>query len=351
MRKPLAPKRPQASMLKLGAAAIGAFAGLSLSLASCGSDTTPPQGTYQGSSPDARNYCALAGACALFPDFGFGECMNQIARAEIELAPFGGDVGEKDRYACVKKAGTDCNAAKQCIGRISTNDKRCSDPALGDPFGNQPRSFCDDGSRITVCAQMGPGSESFSCADDFAKQHFGGPFCIKNADASALCGYKGCGDNVDAGAAPDDDAGAPLTTPTCDGNTLTYCTNGVEQRTSCSAFGGTCDTGAGKCSGTCQQKGFHCQGTELVEDCVAGAELPLYDCSVRKGWTCRVPQDTTTFGCAPPDSECAWGTFQAKCVDGVKIQFCDDGKLNLYDCRDIGAKSCEAGASGVSCKL
>ena len=57
----------------------------------------------------------------------------------------------------------------------------------------------------------------------------------------------------------------------------------------------------------------------------------------------------TSFGCTPPDDECAWGTYQAECVDGVKIRFCDDGKLTLYDCRDVGANSCAAGSSGVNC--
>jgi hypothetical protein len=344
--------RSSIRFIKLGAALLLGLTGGAILLPSCGSDSPPPVGTYAGSTPDARNYCGIAGACLLFPDFGFGECMNQIARSEIELAPFGGDLGVKARYECVKQAGPDCAAAKKCIGRVTGSDKRCTDPAVGLPFGNQPRSFCGADNRITVCNETGTSAESFSCADEFAKQHFGGPFCVQNAEASALCGYKSCGDfgAPDAGAPPD--AGAdPAAYPACNGNTLSYCTNGVEQRQSCSAFGGTCDVGTGKCAGTCEQKGFHCQGTELVKDCSSGSELPLYDCAARDGWTCKVPADTTSFGCAPPDAECAWGTFTAECVDGVKVRFCDDGKLNLYDCRDVGATSCVAGSTGVTCKL
>jgi hypothetical protein len=345
--------RSSIAIVKLAAAAVVALSGAAIFLPACGSDTPLPTkvtGTFSGSTLDARNYCGIAGACQLFPDFGFGECMNQIARSEIELAPFGGDLGETARYECVKQAGSDCAAAKKCIGRVTTSDQRCTDPSAGEPFGNQPRSFCGANNRITVCNQTGTSSESFSCADDFAKQHFGGPFCVQNAAASALCGYKSCGDfgAPDGGAAPD--GGDPAAYPACASNTLSYCTNGVEQRQSCSAFGGTCDVASGKCAGTCEQKGFHCKGTELVKDCNAGNELPLYDCAARSGWTCRVPTDTTSFGCAPPDDECAWGTFTAECVDGVKVRFCDDGKLNVYDCSDIGA-TCAAGGTGVTCKL
>ena len=347
--------RSSTSILKLTAAAFVALGGGALLLPSCGSDPlpTPSGGTfYAGSSPDARNYCAVAGACNLFPDFGFGECMNQIARSQIELAPFGGDLGEKARYECVKLAGADCLAARKCIGRVTTSDKRCTDPSAGEPLGNQPRSFCGANNRITVCNQTGTSSESFSCADDFAKQHFGGPFCVQNAAASALCGYKSCGDfSAPDGGAPPDAGANPGVYPGCASNTLSYCTNGVEQRQSCSAFGGTCDVASGKCAGSCEQKGFHCEGTELVKDCSSGDELPLYDCAARPGWTCRVPADTTSFGCAPPDDACAWGTFPAECVDGVKVRFCDDGKLNVYDCRDIGATSCAASGPGVTCKL
>jgi hypothetical protein len=348
--KPTLPPRLPARLLATTFAATWALAFLA---PSCGS-SDPPVGKYQGSSPDARNYCATVGACELFPDFGFGECMNQIARSEIELAPFGGDLGEKARYDCVKKAGTDCAAAKLCVGRISTKDPRCSDPTLNPPFGNQQRSFCD-GDRITVCDDMGGGSTSFNCADDFAKQHFGGPYCVPNAPASALCGYQSCPVPVDPGTddagPPQSDAGNDMSYPACKGNSLYYCTNAVEQRESCSALGGTCTVETGKCEGTCAQSGFHCEGTELVRDCASGAALPLYDCAARTGWTCAPPKDSTSFGCVPPDAECTWGTFQAECVDGAKIRFCDDGKLNLYDCRDIGASACAPTTTGVNCKL
>ena len=142
---------------KLTAAALFALGGAIL-LPSCGSDSPPiPKvtGTFSGSTLDARNYCALAGACQLFPDFGFAECMNQIARSEIELAPFGGDLGETARYECVKQAGSDCAAAKKCLGRVTTSDKRCTDPSIGEPFGNQPRSVCGANNRITSATRPG----------------------------------------------------------------------------------------------------------------------------------------------------------------------------------------------------
>ncbi|MFO0757752.1 MAG: hypothetical protein U0359_14755 [Byssovorax sp.] len=353
MRRTPSPTPAPPAVRRLALPALVTGVALTILIPSCGGDNPSPVGKYQGSTPDARNYCAIVGACGLFPDFGFGECMNQIARSEIELAPFGGDLGQKERYTCVKNAGTDCAAAQQCVGRITTQDPRCSDPSLGSPFGNQPRSFCDD-DRITVCDEMGPGSTSFNCADDFAKQQFGGPYCVKNADASALCGYTACpgfDPNNQGGGPPAGDGGNTQTYPDCKGNTLYYCTNGVEQRENCSAFGGTCNAVSGKCEGTCEPKGTHCEGTELVRDCASGTALPLYDCSARNGWTCQPPEDSTSFGCVPPDKECAWGTYQAECVEGVKIRFCDDGKLNLYDCRDVGATACVPTATGVNCKL
>lgn len=320
-----------------GALLLGAPLALALLGGACSNVLSQPPAP-QGTSPDAKNYCAIVGACQLAPSFGFGECVNEIVRGQIALAPYGGDVGAQARYDCVKAAGTDCNKAKQCIGRVQTNDPRCSNPNVGDPYPTQQRSFCD-GNRITVCNDMGPGSQTFTCADDFAQQHFGGPYCVKNAAASALCGYAPCDPEGGLGAA-------------CQANTLTYCTNAVEQRTACSALGGTCDATANQCAGTCGGSTYECNGASLLKDCAGGGKLPLYDCSVRTGWTCRPPPDTTTFGCIPPHKECVWGAYQATCVDGVKVQFCDDGKVSVYDCRDSGAKSCvSSGAAGVNCSL
>jgi hypothetical protein len=329
MRTPLRP------LLALPAAA--------LLVASCADDPalsfgSPP--TPEATKPDARNYCAIVGACELFPDFGFGECINELVRTEIELAPFGDDLGLEERYQCVEAAGTDCALAQACIGRIATTDPRCTDPASGEPYPGQSRAFCD-GDRITACNAMGNAAQTFGCADDFARQKFGGPDCVANADASALCGFALCEGSPETG----------YPAPTCDENTLIYCTNGVEQRQNCAVFGGKCDVGQGKCVDTCELAGFVCKGDVLVKQCTDGSELSVYDCSVRAGWTCRAPGSPTAFGCAPPNDECAWGTYVAECVDGVQIQFCDDGKLSLYDCRDMGATGCEQGSAGVNCKL
>ena len=313
-----------------------ALAGSALLFGACNTVVTTPPATMMGATADVKNYCAIVGACELFPSFGFGECVNEIVRDQIALAPFGGDVGAQTRYDCVKAAGTDCAKAKLCVGRIQTNDPRCTDPNQGDPYPNQVRSFCD-GNRITVCNPMGAGSQTFTCGDDFAQQHFGGPFCVKNAPASALCGFTTC--EAEAGIAA-----------TCSGNTLAYCTNGVEQRTLCSALGGNCDATAGQCAGTCGGSSFTCSGTQLLKECSAGPPLPLYDCAARPGWTCRAPTDTTTFGCVPPNKQCIWGVYQASC-DGTSVRFCDDGKITEYDCRDAGAKSCVTTPAGVNCSL
>jgi hypothetical protein len=316
-----------------GAVLIGALAAGGIPFAACSHvNTTPPS---MGVGPDARNYCAIAGACMLTPDFGFGECINSIAREQITLAPYGGDVGAQARYDCVKAAGTDCAKAALCIGRIQTNDPRCADPNAV-TWPSQLPSFCN-GDRITVCSGGGAASQSFLCGDDFAQQHFGGPQCVANAQSSALCGFASCGDG-----------GQPAS---CEGNTLVYCTNGVLQRTLCSELGGTCDATAGKCSMTCSSAGYECNGTELLEDCAAGNKLPLYDCSARPGWTCRAPMDSVTFGCVPPDNECQWGVYQASCVNGSQVQYCEDGKISVYDCHDSGASKCVSSPGGVTCSF
>lgn len=340
MRSPasLAPRRLRHPLRVLAAASVaGAIGALA---ASCSDDPDPTFGSYQGSPPDARNYCAIVGACELFPDFGFGECINELARSQIELAPYGGDLGRQERYDCVEAAGTECAVAQQCIGRVATNDPRCTDASVGEPFAGQQRSFCD-GDRMTACTGSGSSSQTFGCADEFARQKFGGPRCVPNAEASALCGFAAC----EAGP----DMGFPA--PTCDGNTLVYCVNNVEQRTNCSALGGQCDAAQGKCSETCALAGYVCKGDVLVKQCSDGSELSLYDCAVREGWTCKEPGTSTSFGCAAPFDECVWGSHVAECVEGVKLRFCDDGKLSLYDCRDVGATSCEETQAGVNCKL
>ena len=45
------------------------------------------------------------------------------------------------------------------------------------------------------------------------------------------------------------------------------------------------------------------------------------------------------------------GRTKDECVEGVKIRFCDDGKLSTFDCRDVGATSCGPTAAGVNCKF
>lgn len=338
------PDRPLARLSFASFASLAACAALlgaaGVLLASCGDDPPVTFGQYQGTEPDARNYCAVVGACELFPDFGFGECVNELVRGQIETAPFGGDVGRQDRYDCVEAAAGDCQLARECVGRIYITEPRCTDPAAGDPWPGQPRSFCD-GDRITVCNAMGSEAQSFRCADDLAQQKFGGPYCVENAAASALCGFAACQGSMEAGYPP----------PSCDGNTLVYCTNGVEQRQNCSVFGGKCDASLGRCVDTCALAGHVCKGTVLVKQCADGSELSLYDCAGRDGWTCRVPDSATTFGCAAPYDECAWGTYVAECVDEVKIRFCDDGKESLFDCRDVGGTSCGPTAAGVNCKF
>ncbi|HSN98001.1 MAG TPA: hypothetical protein VLS89_06870 [Candidatus Nanopelagicales bacterium] len=300
----------------------------------------PPVVEPEGTPPDARNYCAVVGACELFPDFGFGECINELVRSQIETSPFGGDVGKQQRYDCVEAAGGDCELAKECIGRVAVTEPRCADSSAGEPWPGQPRSFCD-GDRIIACNVMGTQAQNYGCADDFAQQRFGGPYCVENAEASALCGWKACQGSLEEGFPP----------PRCDENTLVYCTNGVEQRQNCSVFGGSCDAGQGRCVETCTPSGYVCKGTVLVQQCTDGSELSRYDCATREGWTCKAPESAASFGCAPPHDECAWGTYVAECVDGVKIQFCDDGQVSLFDCRDVGASGCGPTPAGVNCKL
>jgi hypothetical protein len=324
------------TMRSVGRGGAAAFIGGVLLFAACSHVASEPPPSMMGASPDAKNYCAIVGACQLFPALGFGECINEIVRDQITLAPFGGDLGAQDRYNCVKAAGTDCAKAKLCVGRVQAADPRCTDPDAGAPFGNQAPSFCD-GNRITVCNAMGPGSQSFACSDDFATQHFGGPYCVKNAPGSALCGFATC----------DSDAGLAAS---CAGNTLTYCTNAVEQRTLCSALGGTCDVSSGQCMGTCSGTSYECSGTLLLRDCSGGTKLPLYDCAARSGWTCRPPMDATTFGCVPPSTECVWGVYQASCM-GTSVKYCDDGKIATYDCTQSGAKTCTTTPGGVTCSL
>ncbi|HEX7603654.1 MAG TPA: hypothetical protein VF316_18675, partial [Polyangiaceae bacterium] len=273
----------------LHVAALGAtvFGAAVIGTPGCTSADDPILGKYAGSSPDARNYCAIATACGLLADFGFGECINQIVRTQIELAPFGGDTGAQARYECVKAAGTSCDAAKKCFGHITGKDPRCTSPDGGAPFPGQPRSFCD-GDRITVCSVMSTDSQTFACADDFIQQKFGGPTCVPNADGSALCGFAKCTTTSDG------DGGVIYPAATCTGQTLSYCTNGVQQRQNCILQGGTCDATTGNCQNTCAKTGYVCLGSELDATCQDGSKLAQYDCASRPGWTCQVPQDSTT---------------------------------------------------------
>jgi hypothetical protein len=152
----------------------------------------------------------------------------------------------------------------------------------------------------------------------------------------------------------------------CDasGQPLT-CDHGlVHHGPDCAALGLRCDAGA--CHGQGEQcksdppeseyrvdyVGISCEA-DVLHACVAGASHDLDCTALAPGSSCREVEGIRFCGlgaeCVPGNQLGYEQTGTAIACEGTVLSFCNAGRIDRIDCRDLGFESCDAANQRGSC--
>lgn len=216
----------------------------------------------------------------------------------------------RDEIACLANAGTDCDRARACVN-LGVAPTACSDPL----------HFICDGNIIRFCC----GLQGMTCAFDCASA---GQHCFTQSNGEGICAVASC---AVAGAS-------------CDGSSVVFCRDGLEQRRACSLDNDnnlTCGVSTYppnpvECVATgpsCVAPPVRCEGDTLVA-CSEGREA-RYDCAA-VGLRC-VRGLNTPYVCGS-GAECD-STAQASC-DGGRYRYCWAGSWLTTDCKAAGFRGC-----------
>jgi hypothetical protein len=242
-----------------------------------------------------------------------------------------GTATQAETLRCIAQA-KDCAEAGRClpVELLSTVGAECS----LDGGAEAGASRCSgDGKNVLYC---GPGPTVFHCEAPY----FGpGSKCVVGDDGLPTCG-------IDRTCVPD----------VCDGNQLTFCSQGgVQISIVCAVSGFTCgtdpDAGRPDClSGgrvtRCQGLGASCRGTKLVA--CDGVSESQFDCG-ELGGTCSESGGTAV--CTRKDAVCTpFDTDVNVCEEGA-IVACVGGKKTRYTCATAGLRCVpRAGSRTAHCE-
>jgi hypothetical protein len=283
---------------------------IAVALAGCGG------GPVTGSTAAAA--CITANACGM----GVGSvtnCSSLIAGVSDTFTAAGVQISASE-VGCIANAGHDCASARKCLNN-----------------GNTPMS-CNGGSCngtvVNGCSQNAGGggmsaTTTFDCSID-------GEMCI------ASNGQLGCGLGTCTG-------------EMCMGDVHVQCNNGIMRHQDCSKYNATCAStnigpinlfhcrGKGPgCTQTDSTKGLRCDGNSAIF-CFDGQEAKV-DCgSVGQSCFPNV-RSSGSFGCGL-GSDCDPNNYPDSCTGGV-LTFCNNGKIDTYDCTGHGFSGCNVNNSG-----
>jgi hypothetical protein len=270
--------------------------------------------------------CATASSCGLLGQGGIQSCttgvlaINDPAVVAVFRVPLTGA-----EVNCLAQAGKDCTAAKRCLDNGMTPSS-CTGQGPQSCSGNLLQSCASDSSGNTFTTQ-------FDCS-------FYGEMCLQGKQ-TVQCGTGTCS------VAGSTSCMANLLN-TCDGNNLYHTTD-------CSIIGATCIPGmlASHCRGTgaaCQgptlglgDATIRCDGDKLVS-CADGQEAE-FDCTKVMNH-CFVNAKGQHAACAL-GADCDPGNYQTVCM-GTKLTFCNNGKVDTFDCASGGWSTCKPD-NGGSC--
>lgn len=226
---------------------------------------------------------------------------------------------DTDTSSTCLAAASDCAGVAKCV----TGD----DTAAG-------CNVCVGQVDVTCPCNAGPGSCTTATARDCSlgqPQDDANSTCLVGTSGAATCGVGSC-----VGSAG----------PSCDGNTVVTCSDGIAHRSTCaldsvcvpSAAGGQC-TGMGP---SCSGSGFdRCDGDVLIF-CVGGRELQVSCGALPIPSTCS-PVDPNNPIRPAAGLPCDPTQHIDRC-DGSHLVYCD-GEEHDVDCGQIGFRTCvSAGA-------
>jgi hypothetical protein len=264
----------------------------------------------------------VLGSCV--PDDGVNRNLATLWQAEAIPQLWGRFVAQAE---CLANAGSGCDAVTQCLGYAIELSMTCEQECRGSVF-----TYCDGEVAIQLdCAKLG-----LAC-DDAAACVDGTVMTCDDRNHVATC-----------------DAELPLT-----------CNDGAVRRgPDCAALGLHCEDGA--CRGTgaactlesplseysVEYVGIACEG-DVMRACVAGAEHALDCAAIAPGFSCRKADGVHFCGlaaeCVPgnlPNSD-QTGTLLG--CEGDAITFCNAGRIDRIDCRELGFERCDPGNDDGSC--
>jgi hypothetical protein len=291
-----------------------ALVALALTLAACsGSSISVTDGTAA---------CASAVACGLVGQTNIQACTaNVLAINDPNLVSFFQTAITATQVDCLARAGHDCNAAKMCLNNGQAPSS-CS--------GTGPQSCT--GTVMTSCESSG--GQNFTTQFDCAVY---GEMCLSGKN------HVECGAGTCAAVAA-----------TCSGTSVQTCdNNNVFRLFDCTEIGASCNpslvahcrgNGAACAAPSASDSSLRCDGDTLVS-CLDGQEAAL-DCT-KLGVHCFANAKGDHAACALGNA-CDPSTYGATC-SGTTLSFCNDGRVDTYDCAQGGFTMCNP-ANGGSCQ-
>jgi hypothetical protein len=275
-------------------------------------------GPVSGSTAAAA--CITANACSMAVG-SVTNCSSIIAGVSDPFVAAGAQISASE-VSCVANAGHDCAAARKCFnggetpGQCTGNGGSCTGTTI-----NGCSAFAGSGGQN--------GTTKFDCNID-------GEMCVVS-NGNLGCGVGTCTGDM------------------CMGDIHVQCNNGITRNQDCSKYDSTCAVtnlgpvsfyhcrGKGPaCTQSDPNKGIRCEGATAIF-CYDGQEAKV-DCgSYGQGCFPNIRQ-SGAFGCGL-GGDCDPGTFKDSCAGGV-LTFCNNGKIDTYNCTGNGFSSCNVNNQG-----
>lgn len=273
--------------------------------------------------------CITAAACGIV-DAGVSQCTQFVALVNDPSTAAAAHISASE-VLCLANAGSDCTAAKKCLGGNNT-PAVCS--GVADSCNGNIWQSCTDAAGTGGMKGM----QQFDCASS-------GELCVANGN-NVDCGFGTCSGGQPSCVGPDGNPG---------GNLVQSCQNGITKHQDCTLFNASCNPSGllgAHCRGNgpaCSSPSFgnntlRCDGTVLVS-CLDGQEAKR-DCAPFNLGCYPNPNGAAGFSCAA-GNECDANSFTSSCV-GTKLTFCNDGKIDQIDCAASGFSTCNPN-NGGSC--
>jgi hypothetical protein len=286
--------------------------------------------TPGGRAPSPQDRAAtFARAAVVFgscvPDDGINRNLANLWQA-ADIPQLWGRV--VTRAECLATAGGGCDAVTQCIGYDIELSASCVEGCNGSVF-----TYCDEDAATRIdCAKL-----------------------VLACDDVASCSEQ-----------PVTACDAETHVATCDAQQqpLTCNDGAIRRGPDCASLGLRCEDGA--CRGTgpacafdapfseyrVEYVGIACQGN-VMRACVAGTEHALDCAAIAPGFSCREADGVHFCGLA---AECVPGNLPnydqpgtLLGCEGNAVTFCNAGRIDRIDCRELGFERCDPGNEDGGC--